>query len=147
MAIIADSGAVYGLYDKTDVTHAAVREAVETERDKIILPSVILGELDYLLRMRMGTRALLQFLADLASGAFQVETLTAEDLARCRDLLVKYENLDLGLCDASVIVIADRLRVHRILTVDQRDFRVVRSRDGKPFTLLPADLARRRPRG
>jgi len=34
---------------------------------------------------------------------------------------------------------AERLNVLRILTVDERDFRAVVSRDGRPFRLLPAD--------
>jgi hypothetical protein len=38
-----------------------------------------------------------------------------------------------------VVATAERLDVYRILTVDLRDFRVIRSRAGKPFTLLPAD--------
>ena len=147
MEIVADSGAIYGLYDKSDSTHAAVRRAIENERGKIIIPSVILGEIDYFLRMRMGTRALVQFLVDVSSGAFQVEDVTAGDLAECRKLLMKYDDLDLGLCDASVIAVANRLRITRILTVDERDFRVVRSREGKPFTLLPADLAAGKRRG
>jgi predicted nucleic acid-binding protein len=43
------------------------------------------------------------------------------------------------LADASVIATAERLGTRRILTVDERHFRVVRASDGKPFILLPAD--------
>ena len=49
-------------------------------------------------------------------------------------------DLNLGLADAAVIATAERLNVQRILTVDERQFRAVRSVDGKPFTLVPADL-------
>ena len=42
--------------------------------------------------------------------------------------------------DASVVAVAERLGTDRILTVDQRDFRVVRSARGKAFYLLPGDL-------
>jgi predicted nucleic acid-binding protein len=41
-----------------------------------------------------------------------------------------------------VIATAERLGVDRILTVDERDFRAVRSKGGKPFVILPA-VARR----
>jgi hypothetical protein len=53
--------------------------------------------------------------------------------------LKTHADLDLGLADASVIAAAERKGVRRILTVDLRDFRAVRTIDGKPFTLLPAD--------
>jgi len=79
MAIVADSGAVYGLYDKRDASHASLRAAVETERDVLVLPSPILGEIDYLLRVRLGNAALLRFLADIQEGAFVVETFTFAD--------------------------------------------------------------------
>ena len=143
MAIVADSGGVYGLYDRRDAAHARLRAAVEGERDQIVLPTVVLGELDYLLRVRLGSRALLQFLSDVESGAFMLEAVTASDLQRCAALLAKYADLDLGLCDAAVVAVAERLGTDRILTVDERDFRAIRSVRGKPFRLLPADLKKR----
>jgi hypothetical protein len=75
------------------------------------------------------------------SGAFRIEEdVTREDLSRCAYLIEKHAALDLGLCDAAVAVIADRLGTDRILTVDVRDFRVLRTFRGRPFRLLPADL-------
>jgi len=140
MAIIADSGAVYGLYDRRDASHMLLRKAVETARDRIVLPAPTLGEIDYLLRMRLGNPALLQFLADVQEGAFAIESLTMADVRHCASLIEKYRDLDLGLADASVVTLAERIGTDRILTVDQRDFRVVRSARGRPFRLLPADL-------
>jgi hypothetical protein len=140
MAIIADSGAVYGLYDRRDAFHASLRAAIEAARDLIVLPAPILGEIDYLLRLRLGNRALLRFLADKQERAFVVETVTMADLRRCASLIEKHSDLDLGLADASVVAVAERVGTDRILTVDHRDFRVVRSARGRPFHLLPADL-------
>ena len=143
MAIVADSGGIYGLYDRADSAHTALRAAIEHDPDEIVISSVSLGEIDYLLRARLGNRALLQFLADIESSAFRVEPITSADLAYCERLLRKYADLDLGLCDAAVIATADRLGTNRILTVDERDFRVMRTLRGKPFRLLPADLKRK----
>ena len=140
MAIIADSGAIYGLYDRRDAFHTALRAAIEKARDLIILPAPTLGEIDYLLRVRLGNPALLRFLADIQEGAFVVESLTMADLRRCAALIERYRDLDLGLSDASVVAVAERHGTDRILTVDQRDFRVIRSARGRSFRLLPADL-------
>jgi predicted nucleic acid-binding protein len=137
MAIVADSGAVYGLYDRRDASHEGLRTAVEQARELIVLPAPTLGEIDYLLRVRLGNPALLRFLADIQEGAFVVESLTMADLGRCAALIAKYSNLDLGLSDASVVAVAERLGTDRILTVDQRDFRAIRSARGRPFHLLP----------
>ena len=140
MAIIADSGAVYGLYDRRDAFYASLRAAIEKARDLIVLPAPTLGEIDYLLRVRLGNPALLRFLADIQEGAFVVESVTLADLRRCAALIERYRDLDLGLSDASVVAVADRYGTDRILTVDQRDFRVIRSARGRPFRLMPADL-------
>lgn len=139
MAIVADAGAIYALYDKKDRHSAAVRRAFERERGLVVVPAVILGELDYLLREHLGVAAELDFIESMKSGAFTLENLTTEDVARCHELITTYRDLDLGLADAGVIATAERLNVDRILTVDERDFRVVRSKRGRPFVLLPAD--------
>jgi hypothetical protein len=65
MALVNDSGAVYGLYDRRDASHTRLRNAIETARDLIVLPAPTLGEIDYLLRLRLGNAALLRFLAEL----------------------------------------------------------------------------------
>ena len=139
MALIADSGAVYALYDVADRHHNAVVRVLDEEPGLIYLPVALVAELDYLLREFLGIDAELSFLEDLAEGAYSLEPFLEEDLKRCRELIAKYRNLDLGLADASVMATAERLEVYRILTVDERDFRAVRSKSGQPFLLLPAD--------
>ena len=57
-------------------------------------------------------------------------------------MIGKYADLDLGLCDAAVVAVAERLKIKRILTVDERDFRAVRAANGEAFVLVPADLGR-----
>ncbi len=139
MALIADSGAVFALYDIRDRHHLTVKDAVEREFGPIILPMAILAEIDYLLRIRLGTRAVFRFLEGISLGVLTLEPLTPVDLKRCRSVLEAYADLNLGLADAAVIATAERLKTHRILTVDERHFRAVRASDGTSFTLLPAD--------
>jgi predicted nucleic acid-binding protein len=143
VALIADSAGLYALYDSRDKNHRAVKDAVRAEAGAIILPMAILGELDYLLRVKLGITAEVRLLEGITKGALTLEAFTTQDAARCRELLEKYQDLDLGLADASVIATAERLEVYRILTVDQRDFRAVRTIRGDPFVLLPSDRAKR----
>jgi predicted nucleic acid-binding protein len=137
--LIADSGAIYGLYDADDQHHSRLRDFLASERGAVIIPVAILSEIDYLLQARLGIAAELRFLHDIAIGAFTLEPFTSADVHRCRDLLQTYADLKLGLADAAVITTADRLGIRRILTVDERDFRAVQSSRGTPFVLLPAD--------
>ena len=140
MALIADSGAIYGLHDRRDRHHRALRKAIERETGPILISQAILSEIDYLLRAKLGINAELDFLDDIIASIFTLVPFTAIDVVRSRDLVATYRDMDLGLADAAVIATAERLGVNRILTVDERDFRAVRGADGKPFKLLPADV-------
>jgi len=139
MALIADSGGIYGLHDRGDRHHGALRRFIVRQHEEILIPSAILSEIDYLLRAKLGLAAELDFLDDIVAGVFTLEAFTFQDVVRSRELIEQYSALDIGLADAAVIATAERLGVSRILTVDERHFRAVRGAGGKAFTLLPAD--------
>lgn len=90
-----------------------------------------------LLERRRNTHAELAFLADIQSGAYTlVESLSA-DLDRVAELVTRYDNLPLGTVDASVIALAERMRITTVVTLDRRDFSVVRPHHVDSLTLLP----------
>ena len=92
-----------------------------------------------MIRTRLGVAAQRSFLAELASGRFVVSGLTREEHETALRLHDQYLDLDLGLADLSVIVLAARLGTDRLLTFDQRDFRPVQPLTGGHFTILPDD--------
>jgi predicted nucleic acid-binding protein len=139
MAVVCDTGAVYALYDADDVHHAACKGVVETERGRLFLPIVLLAEIDYLLTSRLGIDAALEFLESIEAGAFTLVSLFDEDMVRCRELIVQYRDLPLGLADATVVATAERLQIQRVFTVDQRHFRAMQPRGFGHFIILPAD--------
>jgi predicted nucleic acid-binding protein len=138
MALIADSGGIYAIYDVADRNHKGVQRALKAEPGAII-PVPLLSEIDYLLLKYLGIRAALAFLEDIRSGAFAVEPFTPQDLVRCSAIIDTYRDLNIALADACVVACAERLNILRILTVDQRHFRVIRTAKGRSLTLLPAD--------
>jgi predicted nucleic acid-binding protein len=56
-----------------------------------------------------------------------------------RSVVERYGDLRLGLADASLVVLADRFKTKRIVTFDERAFRVGAPLSGGSFTVLPAD--------
>jgi predicted nucleic acid-binding protein len=79
------------------------------------------------------------FLDDLAASRFSVPCLEPDDYAVVAGLERKYADLDVGLADLAVVVLAGRLNTRRLLTSDERHFRTLRSLKGAHFILLPAD--------
>jgi predicted nucleic acid-binding protein len=66
-----------------------------------------------------------------------VEELTIQDLRRTLELLRRYEDARIGFVDATVVAIAERPKIHLILTTDRRAFSLIRPRHCKEFELLP----------
>jgi len=92
MALVADSGAVYAIYDAGDRHHKAVAAVLKAEPGPFIVPAVSLTEIDYLLRENLGIDAELDFFHDLIDGVYTVEPPSSADLVRYRQLLGEYRD-------------------------------------------------------
>jgi predicted nucleic acid-binding protein len=104
------------------------------------LPWAILPEVDYLVASHLGARAQDAFLEDVAEGSFVVEYGRHADVVRAHAIGRKYRTLGLGLVDAVVIAIAERVRAEAIATLDLKHFGAVKIA-GSP-RLLPRDARR-----
>lgn len=136
--IVADTGAVIALLDGDDVHHEVLRSAFEADPGAWILPWAILPEVDHIATTRLGQAVARAFRADVASGAFTVEWEGAADLPRAQELDARYATLGMGLVDAVVMAMAERLGARAIATLDLRDFAAVEL-EGRP-ALWPRDL-------
>ena len=136
--IVADTGAVIALIDADDRHHAPLRALFESDPDAWVLPWAILPEVDYLLSAHVGARAQEAFFTDLAGGTFSVEWGDEVDLANAHRICLRHKGLRMGLVDAVVIAIAERLRPEAIATLDLRHLGAVPIR-GNP-RLVPRDL-------
>ena len=139
MTLIVDAAPLVALGDRRDPLHPAVLQTLESESGDLVVPAPVSAEIDYLLRSRGGREAARRFLRDVAEGRLQVEGLSREEHDIVLDLDGRYSDLDVGLADLSVVVLAQRFRTRRLLTFDERHFRTLRPIAGGAFTLLPAD--------
>jgi predicted nucleic acid-binding protein len=97
----------------------------------------VVAELDYLLATRGGVHAELAALTELSGGAWELPTMEVADLGEACTVIDRYRDQDIGVADASLVILAHRYRTDRVLTLDRRHFRVIRSTAGKPFVILP----------
>jgi predicted nucleic acid-binding protein len=86
---------------------------------------------------RLGSGAWLIFLEDLLKRAYRIEAPTAVDLRRCHELQATYADLRIGVVDASIVALIERLDERKLATLDHRHFSVVRPASGRSLELLP----------
>jgi len=135
--IVADTSGLLALYNAAEPAHAAVSRLVAELREPLIVSPYVVAELDYLVATRVGPRAALGVLRELSGGAYMLPCLSADDLVVAGDVVERYADLQLGVADASLVLLADRYATSRLLTLDRRHFDVVRTLGGATFTLLP----------
>ena len=103
----------------------------------MVVSPYVIAEIDYLLATRVGVDAGLSVLGELASGAYHLAPVGSGELAAMATVIARYRDQNIGVADASLVVLADRHRTRTLLTLDQRHFGVVRPLDGGRFRLLP----------
>ncbi len=140
--ILLDTSGLLAALDSSQRQHAQAADALRDARGPLVLSPFVLAELDYLLATRVGPQAALGLLAEVARGAYRLESFDAADVAAAHEVIETYADLDVGLADASIVVLAHRYETHDVLTLDQRHFRALRGPAGRPFRILPADRER-----
>lgn len=103
---------------------------------------LVLAELDHLVLGQGGSTAARALRDDFERGAYLVEwwpSALHETIAAAQ----RYESMDLGLADASLVALSAHMETTRIVTLDERHFRALRPLTGRGgnFTILPADEA------
>jgi predicted nucleic acid-binding protein len=139
VTLVVDAAPLVALADEREPRRLAILDLLRAEKGNLFVPAPVTAEIDYLLGQRFGPPARRAFLEDLRARRYESPGLDAEDYAAALELDRRYADLDLGLADLAVAVIARKLGTRRILTFDERHFRVVRPLQGGVFTLLPAD--------
>ena len=131
---LLDTNAALAILNRRDPNHEAMKAFFG---QPILVPTTILPEVDYLATKYIGSHAARAFLAGLVAGEMTVLTFEASDSERCLAVMNRYPDVPLGFVDASIITLAERHRIQRILTFDRRHFSLVRPLNMNHFELLP----------
>ena len=137
MALVLDTGRILVLLDADDPAHAKCVSLIDDTVEQLVVVAPTLIEVDYWIRKRLQPEVWTIFIDDIATGAYRLEDLTADDLIRVAELEATYADLDLGMVDASVIAVCEKLGERKVATLDQRHFRAVRPRHCDSLELLP----------
>ena len=137
--IILDTSGLVAAYGRDQAHAKDVVDVLGGDEGPLVLSPFVLAELDYLIGSRLGVAAELNLLEDVAGGVYRLAEFTQRDVAQARSVVAKYSGLEIGLADASVVVLAAQHATTRVLTLDLRHFRAMEPIQGGHFTILPAD--------
>ena len=137
--ILLDTSGLLAALDASQRRHAACRAVLEASKGPLLLSPFVLAELDYLLMRHVGANGQAALLDEVVRGAYRLETFTADDVARASEVMRRYGDLQIGLADASIVVLAERHGTPDVLTLDLRHFQTLRLGSRKRFRILPAD--------
>jgi len=136
-AVLIDTGIIYALADRTDTWHKKAVDFTTAFMGKLLVPSPVIPEACYLLNSFLGANAELAFLHSLIKKELVIEHSKEDDLLRIVELLKKYRDQNIGYVDASLIAVAERLKIKKVLTTDRKHFPIIKPNHCERFAIFP----------
>ncbi len=107
------------------------------QKEDIIVPTSVLCEVDFMASTRLGADTAQTFLEDVISGAYTSLTVNMLDMTRALELMRQYHDARIGFVDATLVALAERHRIRRVLTLDKQHFSMFRPEGLGYLELLP----------
>jgi predicted nucleic acid-binding protein len=133
--ILVDAGPLVALINAQDRQHKLCKAAFKRLRGPLVTVWPALTEAMYLLNFSWKAQAALWELVE--TEALGLLPLDRTDASRMRELMEKYRDLPMDLADAALVRTAEREKIHRVFTLDRRDFQVYRPAGVRRFAIVP----------
>ena len=133
MNILADSGYFVGLFNTKDHHHLRCKAFFSSFTGQTITTWAVFTEVCSLLTHGKQKAFFAWAVKAQSLGYLRVESPPPDAVAAIWQLMDKYEDLPMDFCDASLVFLAVSLKIHRIATIDVRDFSVYRLPGNKRF--------------
>jgi predicted nucleic acid-binding protein len=137
VALILDTSVLLAAVDASDPDHSRCAELISGSHENLVVPALVLSELDYWCHERLTAEVWQAFLEDVLAGAYSVQSPTETDLKRCLELQYDYADLAVGIVDASILALVERLGEPKVATLDHRHFATMRPAHVEALQLLP----------
>jgi uncharacterized protein len=137
VALVVDTSVLLAALDRNDRDHDACARLIGATTGDIVVPALVLAELDYWCHERLTVEVWLSFLEDVIAGAYRVEAPDQAAFARCHELQTTYADLDLCVVDATIVALLEARNDPVVATLDRRHFGVVRPLHVEALTIVP----------
>jgi uncharacterized protein len=142
--ILLDTGPIVALFDPADDSHGPCREILKSIVEPLTTSTPVLTEAFHLLSP--GSRGAANLIHFIADGGLSVWFLGPDTLDRAFELMGEYADHPMDLADASLVVMAETENLHKVFTLDRRDFAAYRVKRGhrlRAFELLQPSRSRK----
>jgi hypothetical protein len=135
--LIVDTGPLVAYLNRNDPDHARCAALLESRADDLLVTPYVVTEACYLVGKYVGAEAEINLVEALAAGDLNQLEIVPGDLIRMAELMRQYLGFPLGVADASVFAVAERLNASEVATLDHRHFHAVTPAHVTALKLLP----------
>ncbi|TGL46481.1 PIN domain-containing protein [Leptospira wolffii] len=133
---LIDSGPMIALFNASDEYHKSVFKFLKSYKGGLKTTWPVITEAVYLLSFSVSAQS--DFLEWIERGGVQISEIAVRDLKYIKNRMQKYSDLPMDLADASLICLAEREEISKIVSIDS-DFSIYRTLKGKYLTNLLKD--------
>lgn len=132
--VLLDTGPLVALLDRSDPYHDACVRLWHDIADRCLTTEAVVTEATHLVGRAGGSPLPLELLLAAHIPIVSIESLGHEHAVR---LMRAYGMLPMDYTDATLVIVADAIRVSTIFTLDRKGFSLYRRGNGDSFTILP----------
>lgn len=131
--ILIDSGPLIALFDSSDKYHSKAIEFIKSNKLQLITTIASITETLHLLDFNRNAQ--IDFLEWVSRGAVEISNIENSDFERLKELTEKYRDLPMDFADSCLVLLAEKLSINTIATID-RDFSIYRIKGKKKFRTI-----------
>jgi predicted nucleic acid-binding protein len=137
MTAILDTSFLMATVDIKDENYGRVLDIIINLKEVLVLPTTVLPEVCHLFTSRLGYPTTKKVLTELVNSNVIIEGINKTDLKKVAEILTQYADSELDFVDATIVAIAERMNITKILTLDQHIFSIINPQHCANFEILP----------
>ena len=132
---LIDTGPLVAYLDSSESEHGHVGATIDEFTGMLATTSAVVTEVIHFIgRARYGAVAVSELISQ--SGMQVYGMCEPAEIRAASDLMQRYADMPMDFADATLVLLAERLAVHEILTLDRRGFNTYRPSSGAAFELV-----------
>ena len=121
---LIDAGPIIALFNKNDKYHHQIKSFLKNYVGYLSTTWPVITEISHMLSFNVQTQ--IDFLKWVQLGGVIINEINGKDIERIIELSQKYSDVPMDLADASLVVLSEKLKIEKIITIDS-DYYIYRT--------------------